>query len=137
MIVMNAIVTTLDGANMNVRMRVRRIAVSMRMRVDDQVFAIRPGTLHPTRKFAHQARSRAGAEDYKHHGDREFHRESKAGWNRYFENYDRGADDQHGERMAKSPYDADSCRGHQTAFAAQDGRNRDNVIGIGCMTHAE
>jgi len=39
--------------------------------------------------------------------------------------------------VAKSPYDADSGRIHQTTFAAQDGRDRDNVIGIGCMTHAE
>lgn len=136
MIMMNTIVSVLAFANMNVRMRMRHITVSMRMLVDDQVFAIGPSA-HPIRKFAHQARGRPGAKEYQHDRNREFHRESKSGRNRDFENYDRGADHQHGERVAKSPYDADSCRSHQTAFAAQDGRDRDNVIGIGCMTHAE
>ena len=137
MIVMDEIVSIFAFANMNMRMRMRRIAMSMRMRMDNQVFAIRPSSEHSSREFAHQARGRAGAEEYQHYSDREFHREYKAGRNRYFENYDRGADRQHGERVAKSPYDADSCRSHQTAFAAQDGRDRDNVIGIGRVPNAE
>src|ERR1700682_2067642 len=137
MIMMNAIVSIFLSANMHVRMRVRRIAVSMRMRMDDQLFAIRPGAVHSSCEFAHQARCRAGSKKYQHYGNRKFHRESKAGWNRYFKNYDGGAHNQHGERVAESPYDADSGRCHQTAFAAQDGRDRDNVIGMGCMAQAE
>ena len=136
MIMMNTIVSVLAFANMNVRMRMRGITVSMRMLVNDQVFAIGPSA-HPIRKFAHQARGRPGAKEYQHDRNREFHRESKAGRNRNFENYDRRTHDQHGERVAESPYDADSGRCHQTALAAQDGRDRDNVIGIGGMTHAE
>ena len=137
MIMMNAIVRILAIANMNVRMRMRRIAVSMRMRMDEQVLAIWRGASHPCRELTHQARRGAGPKEYQHYRNREFHRESKPGRNRYFENYDRGADHQHSQRVAKSPYDTDSGRCHQPALAAQDGRDRDNVIGIGGMTHTE
>jgi len=121
----------------DVRMRMHRVVVSVRVRMDDQAFIARRTPAHSIRRAAYQARGSIDAEQDQHDCDREFHREPKPGWNRNFENHDRRSHYQHRQSVAKSPYDTDSRGGAKAMFAAQDGGDGDHVIGIGRMAHPE
>jgi hypothetical protein len=121
----------------DVRMRMHRVVVSVRVRMDDQAVIARRTSSHSSRGAAHQARGRIGAEQDQHDCDREFHREPEPGWNRNLENYDRCSHYQHGHSVPESPYDTDSRGGTKAMFAAQDGGDGDYVIGIGRMAHPE
>ncbi len=131
---MHRIVDFAVRTEMDVRMRMRRAVVSVRVRMDEQAF--RP-TAHSRRSFADQAGCGADAEQNQHDRDGEFHRESEPRRNRDFENDDRGPDYQHGDRVAESPYDADAGGDREAAFSAEDGSNGNHVIGIGRVAHPE
>ena len=110
-------------------MRVR--VISQRIRVAYGIAADVPGDA------AYDAGGGADAEQDKHNRNPKFHRESKPGWYGDLEDDDRGADHQHRQRVAESPYDADSCGRADAMFAAQDGGDRDYVVRIGCMAHSQ
>ena len=79
----------------------------------------------------------AEAQQDQHERDREFHREAKPDRHGKFEDDDRGANRQHGQRMPETPDHADPSGRGETALAAQDGGDRDYVIGVGRMAHPE
>src|SRR6266436_431010 len=108
MVVMSRVAGFFVMTYVYVLMHVRRAVVSVRVRMDEQICIARRPSMHSSRSFANQARCRAAAEENQHDCDREFHRESEPGRNRNFENYDRGADNQHGDGVAESPDDADA-----------------------------
>src|SRR5277367_5857284 len=121
----------------DVRMRMYRVVVSVRVRMDDQAVIARRTPAHSSRRAAHEARGSIDAEQYQHDCDREFHREPEPGWNRNFENYDRCPHYQHGQSVAESPHDTDAGGGAKAVFAAQDSGDGYHVIGIGRMAHPE
>ena len=97
---------------MNVRMAMRSTIVSMRMRMDDEVFRIaritRPTPEKTRSDSAHQGDEGAEAKQDQHDRDGEFHRETKPGRDGEFKNDHRGADREHGQGVPEAPYHADT-----------------------------
>ncbi len=137
MIVMRRVVNFVVCTEVDVRMRMHCAVVRMCVRMDDQALITRRAAANPDRSFANYAGSRIHAEQNQHERYGEFHRESEPRRNGYFENYDRGADYQHGQRVPESPYDADARGDSEPAFAAEDCGHGDYVIGIGGVAHSQ
>lgn len=77
------------------------------------------------------------AEQDEHEADRKFHGEADAGRDDQVKEDDGGADNHDGDGVAESPECTDEGSAAEGTFAADDGGDGDNVIGIGGMTHAE
>ena len=76
-------------------------------------------------------------EQDQHQRDREFQCESEPRRNCHAEKDNRGADGEDGKRVADSPEDADPPSTRDGPFAADNGGDRNDVVGIGGMAHAE
>jgi len=85
----------------------------------------------------HSAGQVQDAEQDQHESDGEFHGEADAGGDGESEQDDAGADCENGERVTDAPKDADPASFCDGAFAADDGRDGDDVVRVGGMTHAE
>src|SRR5450432_1829330 len=85
----------------------------------------------------HRAGEIEDAEKDQHQADGKFHGQAYARGDGEVEKDDPGAYDQNGYGMAYAPEDADQAGFPDGALAAHDGGNRDNVVGVGGMAHAE
>ena len=77
------------------------------------------------------------AEEDQHQADGKFHRQADAGGDGEAEEDDGGADDENRQCVADAPEDADPAGFQDGAFAADDGGDGDDVVGIGGVAHAE
>src|ERR1700760_3792016 len=77
------------------------------------------------------------AEKYKHQADGEFHGEADARRDHNVKHNDGSADEDDGDGMAQSPKGADEGGLRERAFARNDGGDRDHMIGVSGMAHAE
>lgn len=77
------------------------------------------------------------AEENEHQSDGKFHRETDTRRNDPVEENDGAADNGDGDGVPQTPEGAnESCLG-ESAFTGDDGGDRDDVIGVGGVTHAE
>jgi len=123
---------------MDVRMAMRPTVMSVRMRMYDERFRSgRPSSEEARRDSAYQHPHTVEAQHDQHERDREFHRESEPDRHGKFKDDDGGANRKHGQRMPEAPDHADTRGRGETALAAQNGGDRDYVIGVGRMAHPE
>src|ERR1700757_106988 len=113
-----------DDSIMLVTMRVHQAAMALvwRMAVRD-----------PLRN----ARQVEDAEHDQHQTDGQFHGETDAWRNDHIEKNDGCADTEYGEGVPNAPKDANDSRLPDGALAADNGRNSDDVIGIGGVAHTQ
>ena len=83
------------------------------------------------------AGERQQAEQDKHDADGEFHGQAHACGNHDAEQDDRAAHHQNGERVSDALDAADQRRAAQRALPADDGGDRDDMVGIGGVPHTE
>jgi len=76
-------------------------------------------------------------EKNEHEADGKFHGQSDARGNNDVEEDDRCTDEDDGDGVAQSPECTDERGFGEGAFAADDGGDGDDVVGIGSMAHAE
>jgi len=85
----------------------------------------------------HGARKVQQAEKYEHKGDRELQSESEARRNYQPKQNDRSPNYQNRQSVANSPKDPDPPGARDRLLPADDGRDSDDMVGIGSVTHAE
>ena len=77
------------------------------------------------------------AQDNQHHGDAQLHAETDASRNDEIEKNDARADHQDGESVANAPKCSNQGRPHAIALITDDGRDRNDVVGVGGMAHPQ
>ncbi len=112
------------GVYMNVRMLVR--LRERWLRVGGRKFVADP---------AHGAGEIQNAQQNQHQRDGKFQGQAEPRRNRKSKEDDGRSDHQNGDGVADSPEDADQPSAGNRLFPADDGGNRDHVIGIGGVAH--
>lgn len=91
----------------------------------------------PLREAPRHAGQCEDPENDQHHGDREFHGKPYSRRDRDIEQDDGAANGEDRQRVADAPGGADQRRAADAGLAAHDGGDRDDVVGVGGVTHAE
>ena len=89
------------------------------------------------RNPAHDPGKIQNSEKNQHKAHREFHGETDSGWNYDAEQNDCGADDENRYGVTKPPENTDQSSLPNAALATDDRRDRDDVVRIGSVAHAE
>lgn len=118
---------------MRVRVRVHYAAMAVSMRVHD----LRRIDLGGPGHGAQKAGDVDHPENDEHHRDGKFHAEADAHRNNEVEENYSGSDHENRGRVAKAPECTDQCGASAAAMVGNDGGDRDDVVRIGGVTHAE
>jgi hypothetical protein len=114
------------------RMAVKVVPVSMGMRVMSELRG-----REDFRNPAHDAREIQNSEKNQHKANRELHGETDSRWNYDAEQNDCGADHQNRYGVTEPPENTDQSSLANATLAADDRRDRDDVVRIGSVAHAE
>ena len=114
------------------RMAVNVVPVSMGMRVMSELRG-----REEFRNPAHDPREIQNSEKNQHKANRELHGETDWRWNYQAEQNDCGADDENRDGVTEPPEDANQSCLVNAALAADDRGDRDDVVRIGSVAHAE
>lgn len=86
---------------------------------------------------AHQTGEIEYTKKYQHQAHRQFHRKPNSWRDNQAEQNDGRADQQNRDGVAEAPEAPNECRMPDAALAAYDGRNGNNVVGIGGVAHPD
>ena len=114
------------------RVGVKVLPVSMGMRVKS-----RPRGPEVFRNPAHSPREIQNSEKNQHKANRELHGETDSRWNCDAEQDDCGAHGENRYGVTEPPESTDQSALTNAALAADDRRDRDDVVRIGSVAHAE
>src|SRR5882762_8726744 len=123
----------LRGMRMPVEMKFRIVFMNVRMLAGNRRMRRRKFLADPF----HRASKIQYAQEDQHQADAKFHGQPDASRNRQPKQYDRCANSKNRQRMAEPPQNPDEGRFADGAFAADDGGNGDDVVGVRCMAHPQ
>jgi hypothetical protein len=118
---------------MAVRVRVNVVTVAVHVGVEE----IWRGCIVSLRHRSQKAPNVSDPEHDQHHADGEFHAKAKSRRNDQVEEDDCGSDQEDRYGVPESPESADQCRSRELLLTAENGGDSNDVVGIGCVAHAE
>ena len=123
----------MGGAFVSMRVAVDVVAMPMRMLVD-RVVIVSGADIFDRAKRRPQVER---AEQDQHQGDAKFEAHPEAFRHHNTKEDNCAANDEQGQAVADSPKNPGPCCAPDAALPAHDGGNRDDVVGIGRMSHPE